>query len=41
MNLFELIFRITYYRNPDPKELKGSKIQIRYNKRKPFIFEKG
>ena len=96
MNFFELIFRITHYRNPHmwiktdgiftgkseaaiirtrlgprradysayeieyyangkrlrewysfhplpdpaPEELKGSKIQIRYKKRKPYIFEK-
>ena len=96
MNLFELIFRITHYRNPkmwietdgvftgksetaiirtrlglrkadysayeivyfangkrfhgwysfhplpdpDPKELEGNRIRIRYRKWKPFIFEK-
>ena len=96
MNLFELIFRITHYRNtnmwietdgiytgkseaaiirtrlgsrradysayeivyyvdgkrlhgwysfhplpdPDPKELKGTRIRIRYKKKKPYIIEK-
>ena len=26
--------------DPDPEELKGNKIRIRYRKRKPYIFEK-